>query len=61
MKRQFNAQNIFVTITCILVSFYFGIKIYKELVPKSFQEQKMDCLKMGSDAARIACLNLIKK
>jgi hypothetical protein len=54
--------NIFISITCVLISVYFGIKIYKELTPKpipSYKDQQIHCLEMGSDSARNKCLNII--
>lgn len=59
MKKYLNILNIFIVMACMLVSVYFGIKIYKELSPRSYKEQQLDCLKMGSDSARTKCLNII--
>lgn len=53
-------QFIILLVTCLVVSAYFGIKIYKEIRPKSIDERKMECLKLGSDARAIGCLKLIK-
>lgn len=49
-----------ISITCLVVILYFGIKIYKEVKPLSLKEEKMECLKLGSDARAVACLRMLK-
>ncbi len=56
-----NPLNLLIAIACLVVIFYFGIKIYKELAPKSYKEQQIRCLELGSDAARRKCLDIIKE
>ena len=61
MKIDWNLQKVAIIITCIFICTYLGINIYKELVPKSYKEEQMHCLELGSDSARAACLRIIKK
>jgi len=59
--KRIDFQKILVSIVCFVVILYFGIKIYKEIAPQSYTEQKMHCLELGSNARATACLRLIKK
>lgn len=52
--------NLIFLVTCLVVIAYFGIKIYKEVTPKSLVERKMECLKLGSDNRAAACIKLLK-
>jgi hypothetical protein len=62
MKTFFkNPINIIITFTCLILVFYFGILIYKELKPKTYNEKFMGCLKLGSNARANACVDLITK
>lgn len=61
MKIRLSMKNVLIAMVCAVIIFYFGIKIYKEIAPKSFEEQQLNCLKMGSDYARAYCLRIIKK
>lgn len=38
---------------------YLGIKIFKEVTPKSYNELHLQCLELGSDFARKSCLRNI--
>lgn len=66
MIKTFFSKPLYVviTLTCLVVMFYFGVKIFEEVAPKnpkSINEQKMDCLKLGSDYRTRQCLGLIGK
>jgi NADH:ubiquinone oxidoreductase subunit 3 (subunit A) len=52
--------NIIISILCFVIISYFGIKIYKELAPKSYKDKQLRCLELGSDYARRKCLDVIK-
>ncbi len=52
--------NLIIFITCLVVVAYFGIRIYKELKPRTIEERKMECLKLGSDNRAAACIKLLK-
>lgn len=54
-----NPINLLIAITCFVVIFYFGIKIYKEVTQKSYKDQQIHCLELGSDYARKRCLQII--
>ena len=53
--------NLIILVPCVVVTTYFGIKIYNEVRPKSLDERKMECLKLGSDVRAAACLTLVNK
>jgi hypothetical protein len=53
--------NILLSITCLIIVIYFSILIYKEIKPKTYKEQVMHCLELGSNARAQACINLLKK
>lgn len=44
---------------CLVLIAYFTIKIYWELSPKSYRDQQLNCLGLGSDYARRRCLKII--
>lgn len=52
--------NMIIFITCLVIIVYFGILIVKEIGFKSYDQKKIECLKMGSDFARSNCLHIIK-
>jgi hypothetical protein len=52
--------KIVVLITCLVAMAYFGLGIYNQTKPKTLNEQKMECLKLGSNARADACLKLLK-
>lgn len=45
----------------ILVIFYIGISIYKEIRPLSYQEKYIQCLKLSSEGRVRACVDMLKK
>jgi len=64
MKKFFKQPlNLVIITTSLIVTAYFGIKIYKEFAPKTpktIEERKMECLRLGSDYRAKSCLNLLK-
>lgn len=46
---------------CILFIFYLGIRIFKEIGPKSLDQKKMECLKLQTNEAINACIEFVKK
>ncbi len=52
--------NVVIFVTCAVVIVYFGILIVKEIGFKSYDQKKIECLKMGSDFARRRCLLIIE-
>jgi len=50
---------ILIAITCLVITSYFIMLIYKELKPKTLNEQKMHCLELGSNARAQACMRLL--
>lgn len=53
--------NVIIAITCLVVILYFGIRIFNDLRPKTLEERKMECLKLGSNLRYSQCLRLIQK
>lgn len=53
--------NVIIAVTCLVVILYFGIRIFNDVRPRTLEERKMECLKLGSDFRYRQCLNLIKK
>ncbi len=45
---------------CLLLCVFFGYRLWTDVQPKTYKQQAMDCLKLGSDGRAIACLKLIK-
>ena len=56
-----NPMKICISIACIVVAVYFAVLTYKQLKPQTYQEQRMHCLELGSNARATACLRLIRK
>lgn len=56
-----NPQYLTIFITCLVIVIYFRILIYKEIKPKNWKEQRIECLKLGSDSARGKCLKIINE
>lgn len=52
---------ILIAITCLVIISYFSILTYKELRPKTYYEQKMHCLELGSNARAQACIRLLNQ
>lgn len=48
--------NVIISITCVVIIVYFGILIYKEVRPKTYQEQYLLCLELGSNLRSQQCL-----
>lgn len=53
--------NVVIAITCLVVILYFGIRIFNDLRPRTLDERKMGCLKLGSNLRYSQCLRLIQK
>lgn len=54
-------KYLIILITCVVIILYFAILIYKEIKPKNWKEQRIECLKLGSDSARAKCLRIINE
>lgn len=54
-----NPIQICIAIACLAIAVYFVVLTYKQLKPQTYEEQKMHCLGLGSDARAIACVKLI--
>jgi len=52
--------NLTIFITCIVIIAYFGTLIVKEISFKSYDQKRIECLKLGSDFARKKCLLIIE-
>lgn len=52
--------NMVIFTACVVIIVYFGILIAKEIGFKSYNQKKIECLKMGSDFARRRCLLIIE-
>ncbi len=52
--------NVVIFITCVVIIVYFGILIAKEIGFKSYDQKKIECLKLGSDFARRRCLLIME-
>jgi|SRR3989344_411970 len=52
--------NLVILITSAVVVVYFSMLIIKEIGFKSYDQKKIECLKMGSDFARRRCLLIIE-
>ena len=61
MFKKFKSHyiHLLISLACLVVLLYFGILIYKEVKPKTYQEQYMRCLELGSNARAAACVKLI--
>lgn len=57
--RKGETINVIIFITCVVVIVYFVILIVKEIGFKSYDQKKIECLKMGSDFARRRCLLIV--
>ena len=55
-----NPLNLIIALTCLIVAIYFGVLIYKQIKPKTYDEKRMECLKLGSNQRAAECLRLIK-
>lgn len=53
--------SILIALTCLVVITYFGIMIYKELTPPSYNDQKMQCLELGSNLRYRQCMQMINQ
>ncbi len=56
-----NILFFFLTVAGLSVAIYFGVLIYKQVKPKTYEEKKMECLKLGSNLRYMECLKLINK
>lgn len=56
-----NPLNVIIAIPCIIASMYFTVLLFKEIKPKNWKEQRIECLKLGSDSARVKCLRIINE
>lgn len=48
-------------VMCIAILCYFIVQIVKEIKPKTYEEQYMHCLELGSDSRANACIKLLNK
>lgn len=54
LKRK--PLNFIIFLTCVVISAYFSILVYKQLKPKSYEEKYMHCLELGSNLRSQQCL-----
>lgn len=59
--KQFLRQplNVFISLTCIIISTYFVLLIIKEIKPESYSSKYLHCLELGSDRRANACIEEI--
>ncbi len=56
-----NPLNVLISVLCLFIIVYFGILIFNEVRPKSYNEQVMHCLELGSNERAQACINILHK
>jgi CBS domain containing-hemolysin-like protein len=60
LKESFsNPVSIAIMLTCLIISVYVAILIFEELKPKTYSEQYLHCLELGSNMRTRDCIDLL--
>lgn len=54
-----NLYKIMFLVIALLVILYLVPAVYRQLKPKSHSDKVMECLRLGSDAARAGCVQIL--
>jgi hypothetical protein len=60
LNNFFKSLTVF-KVLAIFIIVYFGILIYKQIKPQSYQEKFMHCMDLGSNLRAEGCVNSLHK